>query len=216
MTSTPMLQLALDMLDLATALTVARQTQEQVDVIEAGTLLCLSEGMAAVRELRRGFPDHLLLADVRIVRAGGKIAKMAFEAGADRVTVVAEAPYETMRAAAEAARHSSGEVQVELAEEIDLDEAKRWRDLGIRQTVCHNGSEVGLLGDAWSRKSLETIGDLAGLGFAVTVTGGIKLETIPQFAGLPVSTYVAGRTIWSTGDPEAAAKAFRTAIRGEA
>ena len=48
----PLLQVALDNNTLSDALKSANSLGEVVDVIEAGTILCLQEGMEAVRCLR--------------------------------------------------------------------------------------------------------------------------------------------------------------------
>lgn len=207
-----MLQVALDMLDARRAVEVCTAAREHIDVIEAGTLLCLSEGMGAVRTLRAAFPDKTLLADVRIVRAGANIAALAFEAGADWVTVVGEAPIETVKAACEVAAEKGGEVQVELADDFDPAAAVAWRDLGIRQVITHNSSEVGTVGMAWSAASLNQVRELAGMGFDVTVTGGIKPDTIPVFDGLPIHIFIAGRGIWGADDPGRAAADYAAAI----
>ena len=112
----PRLQLALDMPDLEEALRVTRLAADSIDVIEVGTLLCLAEGMHAVRAIRKEFPSKTIVGDVRIARAGKNIAQMTFDAGADWVSAVAEAPYETIAAAAEVAKARDGELQIELDE----------------------------------------------------------------------------------------------------
>lgn len=67
---TPKLQLALDTLDLISALAPLQKAAPYLDVIEVGTILCLAEGMHAVRIIRSLFPDKIILADVRIAEAG--------------------------------------------------------------------------------------------------------------------------------------------------
>ena len=94
---TPRLQIALDTLDLPTALGPLQQAAPYVDVIECGTILVLCEGFHAVRAIRALFPDKQILADVRIAEAGSKIARLAFEAGADLVSCVAGASMSTIR-----------------------------------------------------------------------------------------------------------------------
>ncbi len=65
------LQLALDFVDISRALTVAAlAVPAGVDWIEAGTPLIKSEGLNAVRELRRHFPQHTIVADMKIMDAG--------------------------------------------------------------------------------------------------------------------------------------------------
>ena len=50
------------------------------------------------------------------------------------------------------------------------------------------------------------------MGFKVTVTGGVKPEEIPQFAGVPVFVFIAGRGIYAAADPAAAAEHFQEVI----
>ncbi len=66
----PQLQLALDTFDLPSALSPLQKAADYIDVIEVGTILCLSEGMHAVRIIRSLFPHKTILADVRIAEAG--------------------------------------------------------------------------------------------------------------------------------------------------
>jgi len=64
----PILQLALDFVDLKRALKSARAgIAGGVDWLEAGTPLIKSEGLHAVRELRKLFPDSTIVADMKIM-----------------------------------------------------------------------------------------------------------------------------------------------------
>jgi 3-dehydro-L-gulonate-6-phosphate decarboxylase len=54
--------------------------------------------MGAVRAIRAAYPDHIVLADIRIAEAGSLLSAMAFEAGADWVTVVSGAAPEVFPA----------------------------------------------------------------------------------------------------------------------
>jgi hypothetical protein len=51
--SLPMLQVALDNQTLASAYETTRLIAEEVDIIEVGTILCVGEGVRAVRDLKR-------------------------------------------------------------------------------------------------------------------------------------------------------------------
>ena len=212
MSAGPFLQLALDVLDTGIALEAARLARGSVEVIEAGTLLCLSQGMPAVRALRREFPDKMIVADVRIVRAGGRIAEMAFDAGAEWITVVGEAPLETVEAAVRVAGKRGGEVQIDLNRGWTPEQARQWLDLGIGQVICHGTAEVETPGEGWSDAALDTVRCLAAMGFRVTVAGGIHVDAIPRYDGIPVFAFVAGRAIVDASDPAAAAGGLREAI----
>lgn len=207
-----MLQLALDVLDLNDALEAARRARDSIEIIEAGTLLCLSEGMRAIRSLRAEFPEKTIVGDVRIVRAGRNIADMAFDAGANWVTVVGEAPMVSIEAAVKVAEIYGGEIQVELNHGWTLEQAREWRQLGIEQVIYHSTAEVEAVGEGWPEKSLDTICRLALMGFKVTAAGGIEIETIPSFAGVPVFAFIAGRSVVKAPDPSVAARQFKDAM----
>ena len=50
------------------------------------------------------------------------------------------------------------------------------------------------------------------MGFKVSVTGGLKTETLKVFEGGDVFTVIAGRGITEAEDPAAAARAFKAEI----
>jgi len=50
------------------------------------------------------------------------------------------------------------------------------------------------------------------MGFKVSVTGGLTVDTLKLFKGVPVFTFIAGRAITGQDDPHAAAKALRDEI----
>jgi len=209
----PKLQLALDMTELQLALDVLEKVHEHIDVIEVGTILCLAEGMHAVKKIRELYPNHTILADVRIVKAGAVIAKMAFDAGADWVSVVAEASSETVEAAVKEARSRNKDVQIELADSWTDEQLKLWRKLDIEQLIYHPASEVSDLNkDKWHQGNLDTVQKLNDLGFKVTVTGGMKASDISKFKDVPVFTFISGRAIAKAENPSVSANAFQDAI----
>ena len=67
----PVLQVALDLTELSRAMQIARKRLvEGRDWIEAGTPLIKSEGMQAIRALKAHFPDHAIVADMKIADTG--------------------------------------------------------------------------------------------------------------------------------------------------
>jgi len=206
MTGRPLLQLALDSRDPDEALAVARRASEHIDVVEAGTLLCLSAGMGAVRALRNAVPEKIMVGDVRIVRAGRVIAGMAFDAGADWVTVVGEAPLETVESTVRVAESRGGDVQIELHPGWSVARAREWRRLGVRQVICQNSNEVIAVGGELSESRSETILRLADLGFDVSLAGGLTVSNAGELSRLPIKIFVVGRSIATAPDPALAAR----------
>ena len=212
--SRPLLQVALDTFDLSSALGPLQKSIEHVDVIEVGTILCLSEGMSAVRAISALYPRKPVLADVRIVEAGKIIASLAFESGAGLVSVVSGASDTTVKQVCTVAQRFGGQVQVEIGQYYSDERAKVWHDLGVSHVIVKRSRDAeGTSGDsAWTEDSFEQTKYLADLGFMVTVTGGIRVDTLAQFSGLPVSIFIAGRAIIGADCPSSAASSFQKEI----
>lgn len=209
----PRVQIALDTTDLPTALAPLQQVAHHVDVIEVGTVLLLAEGLRAVREIRALFPHRPILADVRIAEAGTIISRLAFEAGASWVSVVAGASLTTVEQVCRLAWEVGGEVQIELGEGYDPVQAQAWRRLGVQHVIVHRSRDAEAAGTlSWSAQDLDRIDELAAKGFTVTVTGGVSASELPVFAGRPVGVVVAGRSLVRAPSPADAAADLRRAV----
>lgn len=204
----PKLQIALDNTTLSDALRSAKQVADEVDIIEAGTILCLAEGMEAVRCLRALYPDKIILADTKCADAGATVARNCADAGADWMTVICSAAIPTMTAAARELK----DVQIELYGDWTFDHAAQWQAAGLQQVVYHQSRDALLSGQSWGDADLEKIRRLAQMGFLVSVTGGLELDTLAMFAGIDVYTFIAGRGIRDAADPAAAAREFKAEI----
>lgn len=82
------LQLALDTLSLEESISLVKEVEQYIDIIEIGTPFLLEEGMNAVRIMKKEFPSLEILADTKIMDAGELEADLAFKAGADYITVL--------------------------------------------------------------------------------------------------------------------------------
>jgi len=214
MSSQPKIQLALDYFDLAQALAMTQLVKDAVDVIEVGTPLTKSAGMLAVRTIRSMCPEKLILADIKSPDVGGGEAKMAFDAGADWMTVLGAAPLDTVRLAWEEAKHRPGkEMFIELTGIRDImARANEWRQIGVERMVYHRGWDEGNASRKWTEQDLATIRQLSDMGFQISVAGGLGLDMIPFFAGIDISVFIIGRAIYESSEPEYVARTFRTVI----
>ncbi|MEZ2121098.1 MULTISPECIES: orotidine 5'-phosphate decarboxylase / HUMPS family protein [unclassified Corynebacterium] len=209
----PQLQVAVDSLDMVSALGPLNKAVGHVDIIECGTILVIAEGLRAVREIRALYPEKTILADVRIAEAGSLIARQCFEAGADWVSCVAGASLATIEQVVKVAREYGGQVQVELGETYSADRARSWRDLGVQHVIVKRSRDREAAGDlSWGDTDIQRISELAEMGFTVTVTGGIKASELDVFTGRPVGVVIAGREIMKAADPKASALNLQNAI----
>ena len=93
----PVLQVALDFENLPRALQAAKEAVEGgADWVEAGTPLLKSEGLDAVRALKKAFPGHRIVADMKVMDTGAFEVEIAAKAGADLVTVLGASDDETI------------------------------------------------------------------------------------------------------------------------
>lgn len=205
------LQLALDVLTLQDALSLARSVKDCVDRFEVGTPFLLEYGMEAVRRFRAAFPEKEILADTKIMDAGALEAESAFRAGADFVTVLAVTDRATTTACVEAARRAGGQVVADLICVEDLPgEAAALEAIGVHGLAVH----VGVDQQARGRTSL---GDLQAIRHCVrraevSVAGGISRSTLPDYCALRPDVLIVGGAIASASDPAGEARAIRQAI----
>lgn len=204
----PLLQVALDNNILSDALKSANALGEVVDVIEAGTVLCLQEGMEAVRCLRALFPNKIILADTKCADAGGTVAKNCKNAGANWMTVICSATIPTMKAALK----EIDDLQVELYGDWTYEHARQWKEAGLSQVVYHQSRDALLAGETWGKKDLDKVQGLIDMGFKVSVTGGLELDTLKLFKGMDIYCFIAGRSLRDAEDPKEEAKKWQEEI----
>lgn len=207
--SLPKLQVALDHSTKAEAVAAAVAVGNEVDIIEAGTVNLLEVGGEVVEIIREIFPEKLIIADTKCADAGGTVAKNARESGADVMTCICSATLATMKAAAK----EIDEVQIELYGNWTFEDAQDWLDAGIDQAIYHQSRDALLDGESWGQKDLDKVKRLIDMGFRVSVTGGLEVETLELFKGLDVYTFISGRTITEADDPAQIARDFKAKIK---
>lgn len=203
------LQLALDTNSTTEALHVAEAAIESIDIVEAGTVLILNDGLGSVRELRKRFPDHPLIADIRIGRAGAKFATMAFEAGASIVTVLGDCPFDVVEDAAEIARLYGGTTEIELPPNWEQERLTAWANLGVSTVIAHRTGRYKSVDDDGIRSVLRRLGESDLGGMKVTLAGGFSVGDSQHYSGLPYDTVAVGSAIVKAADPAAAAARLR-------
>ncbi|WP_318402901.1 3-keto-L-gulonate-6-phosphate decarboxylase UlaD [Photobacterium leiognathi] len=191
----PMIQIALDQTCLDDAMAVAKKVQSYVDVIEVGTILAFAEGMNAVKTLRAQYPEHILVCDMKTTDGGAILSKMAFEAGADWITVSAAAHIATIEVCKKVADEFNGEIQIEIYGNWTMDDAKRWVELGITQAIYHRSRDAELAGIGWTDNDIEKMRQLSEIGLELSITGGIVPEELYLFEGIKAKTFIAGRAL---------------------
>ncbi|MBS2968016.1 orotidine 5'-phosphate decarboxylase [Metabacillus sp. KIGAM252] len=118
------LQLALDRLSLEDAIDFARRTDFFTDYVEVGTSLIKEFGMRSVFEVKKAFPDKLVMADMKVMDNAVYESKLAYDAGADILTVMGAAPGETIEICINEAAKRGRTVMIDLLN-TDLEKLKK-------------------------------------------------------------------------------------------
>jgi 3-hexulose-6-phosphate synthase len=137
----PIVQISLDVTNLDEALdTAAVAVDAGVDWLEAGTPLILAEGVRAVAELRARFPDHPIVADLKVMDGGYLETRMMAKAGASLVVVMGQAHEATIRRVVDAGREFGLKIMGDNLAAPDRVACARWmEDLGVDFIVHHIG-----------------------------------------------------------------------------
>ncbi len=176
-----------------------------VDVLEAGTVLILSEGaLKALPALKRQFPEHPIVADIKCTDGGGSEVGMMFELGASKATVMACASDATIRDAVKAAESFPGcAAMVDTMgcggpEGLDVEgqvrAARRARDLGAHYVVLHLGydertANLRMVEDGVLLRWAEAVAQ-ANLGIPIQVVGGLTLAQARELPGFGITEIV--------------------------
>ncbi len=205
------LQVALDAITLNGALNLIEKIQDDVDIVEVGTPLMMHYGMNVVEKLVQNFPKLPVLCDAKIMDAGNYEAGLAFDAGAEYVTVLALADDLTIQGVTKAAHDRNKKVAVDLINVTDLNRIEKLEQFGVDVIAIHTGADAQAAGqspldDLKEIRPLVKKADLA-------VAGGIKTNTIEKYLKEKPEIVIVGGGILNQADSVAAAHKLHQAIQ---
>lgn len=206
------LQLSLDMVDLNEALGCLEETRHSVDIVEVGTPLALSCGARAISSIKDSYPDKEVLADFKIMDAGSYEAGIAFEAGADIVTVLGVSSDATIAGAVSAARKFQREVMVDLIGIVEIQKRIPLIEKLEADYVCvHTGVDVqnGRNGPAAQLVIARQVVTTAKLAIA----GGLNLRNVSEVVAGKPEIVIVGAGITAEPDREKAAAEIKRRLR---
>ena len=207
----PVLQLALDFVDLRRAVKSAQAgVAGGVDWLEVGTPLIKSEGLQAVRELRSLFPHLAIVADMKIMDAGRIEVETAAKAGANIVDVLGAASDATIRECIQAGKNYGAKIVVDLIAVKDpVSRAKQVEDFGADYITVHCSIDEQMEG----KDPFETLRRVAeAVSVPAGVAGGINSETASRALEAGASVVIVGGAITKAADPTEAAHNIKKAM----
>ena len=202
----PMLQIALDFINLEDAVRIASIISSNINtpiIYEVGTPLIKAEGRKAISIISKLVQPNITIADTKTMDVGGLEAELAIKSGANALTVLAAASDETIKSAVEKAHNLGGIVVADLIGiRNPLGRVKILEELDVDIVSLHVGIDTQkILGI--------TASDLASLvrevkkffnGF-VAVAGGLMRDNIKPLIDAGADIIVIGSAITKAKDP---------------
>lgn len=206
------LQLALDLVDIPEAKKVVKEVEAYIDIVEIGTPVVINEGLRAVKEIKETFPDLKVLADLKIMDAGGYEVMKASEAGADIITVLAVSDDSTISGAVQEARKQNKKIMVDMINVKNIEERAQEIDaLGVDYICVHSGYDHQAAG----KNSFEELNAIKRVvkNAKTAIAGGIKLDTLPEVIKANPDLVIVGGGITGHEDKKSVAAEMQKLIQ---
>ena len=207
----PILQVALDFVDLKRAIKCAEEAvRGGADWLEAGTPLIKSEGLNAVRRLRKQFPDKTIVADMKIMDAGRTEVEIAAKSGANIVCVLGATSDSTIKECVEAAHNYGAKIQADM---IAIKDVKARAIHVAKLGVDYIGIHCSIDDQMAARDPFKQLKDVARhLSIPIAVAGGINSETASEAVRSGASIVIVGGAINKSKDAKKAAEEIKRSI----
>lgn len=205
----PKIQLALDRLTIEECIRISQEAGPYVDMIEVGTGVIKEYGMSVVQEIRKRFPDKLIVADMKTCDAGKFEAVQAFEAGAHITTVMGFAGDRTIQDMLAVAEEYGCRLMVDLLGITDVSRVRELHEIGVRLFNIHIGID-SQQDQKWSSdyfRMLEGFDDIE-----IAVSGGISKQVIPFLLQQSPDVLIVGSAITSQADAGSAAQELKMEV----
>lgn len=204
------LQTAIDRVSLEEACHLAKQLDGRTDIVEMGTSLVKDYGNVAIENLRRVLQKSELLVDSKTMDEGAYEFNQGFKFGADILTVMGAASYDTLQACYEVSQKQQKTMLIDLLEVSD-EKIQQILDFphaiyALHHSIDKKEKQNAVASVATFHQKFPQVKRLA-------IAGGIDLDQTTALAkqGL-VEIVVVGSKITKASSPETAVKEFMKEI----
>ena len=207
----PYLQVALDLVELNRAIEIAAESLAGgADWLEIGTPLIKSEGMRAVSEIKKSFPNIQIVADMKIADTGAMEVEMAAKSGASIICILGSADDAVIIDALRAAQKYGVQLMADLIHVPDpVTRSKELQQLGVHIINAHVGIDQQMMG----KSSLDLITSIASeIDIPLAVAGGLDAENAALAVKAGASVVIVGGWITRSSHVTDATARIRSAI----
>jgi 3-hexulose-6-phosphate synthase len=203
------LQISYDFTNLSQALEIAKKTAPFADILEIGTPLILIEGLAAITEFKKAFPDKQILADAKVVDRVSDIIPPLAKAGASYITFLYGTSNKVIQKATSIAHQNKTKIVLDLIDPETMGQAARdAQALGIDLILFHYPHEANEGFDLES--DWEMVRGNTDLPIFVAARSAKDINDIIK---LKPQGIVVGKKITCADNPEEAAKRYSELVK---
>jgi 3-hexulose-6-phosphate synthase/6-phospho-3-hexuloisomerase len=166
--------------------------------------------MQAIRALKTQFPDHTIVADMKIADTGSLEVEMAAKAGAGVVCILAEADDSVIAEAVRAAHLYGVRLMADLINSPNpAQRALQVAAMGVDFITAHVGIDQQMMG----RSSLDLLSEITGkVAIPVAVAGGLDAGAAAQAVQNGAAIVIVGSAITRSADVAASTRTIRASI----
>lgn len=190
------LQCALDTCSKKEYFEIINEISDITDILEIGTPIALRYGADLIIETREKYPSLTIVADFKICDGGEYEADMAFNAGADIVTVMGFSNNETIKGVIRSAKKHEKKCTVDMMCVDDVEgRTKEMMQLGTNYVCLHNATDALDFEDSFARiKRAASVIDTKHLA----VAGGISLQSIGKLKVFNPEIIIVGNYLYKS------------------
>ena len=213
----PQIQVALDLLRIEDALRIAGDAYRAgIRWIEAGTPLIKDEGIRSVQELKKALPVAVIVADMKTLDAGKIETEMAYEAGADIVSISGLAHDSTIKDSVKVRDRYDRRLMVDLLmTSMPVNRARELERLGADIVCLHTGVDAQKATQSSLKLSPTIFTMTRRLKTPLAAAGGINPHLAPKLVAVGVKVLIVGSWITGAKEPFRAASDVVASVRGK-
>lgn len=199
----------MDLFDLQASLKLLQEVGKYVDIIELGTPLLISEGLSIIPIIKELYPDKIIFADLKIMDGGNIISELAFQKGADMVSVLAAANDSTIEAVLKKAKSYQRIVLIDMCAVKDIKKRAQKLEAFNPDYICvHRATDMQDVG----KDPLQDLQLIENIKSKKAVAGGIDLNNFRQACQSSADTIIVGGAIYNSDNPVDTVKKMREMI----
>lgn len=197
------IQVAVDRVSIKEAISILKEAEESMNIIEIGTSLFKDFGLEALKEIKKEFKQPIL-ADIKTMDEAEYEFRQVYEHGASIATVMGASALETIRICQRVAKEYGTDYMIDTLEvnEEKMNQLKGFEDAII---CLHLPKDKGGNIQEFVRNFVETYQ----LKSRIAVAGGVKVEDISLFKELGIEIVIVGSAITKSNNIKESAQKFK-------